>query len=140
MPIRIVRLILVPFFVLFAFSTSAALAQFSQSDRPLYFGYLELARESDEVTGGPITEYSAYAISVRSGEFPLVLYVLTGVFKGETFPLGAFRCDVEFTLLDTYTNDMRDIKCVQKTNTFGIIRETFLNMGSHGLYVQDFNY
>jgi hypothetical protein len=113
-------------------STVTASAQFAKAEVPVYLGWLEL---EEEYQAG--LEYGAYAITQKRGDTPVVLYMIISNFKGKTAVLGAFRCDTEFTVLETFTAGMRDIRCAEK-DLFGQVTTTTLRMGENGLYRQIF--
>ncbi|MBZ0217254.1 MAG: hypothetical protein K8F25_11910, partial [Fimbriimonadaceae bacterium] len=81
--------------------------------------------------------YGAYAIVQTGGENLPVVYVIFSSFKGKRAVHGAFRCDKEFAVQQTYTNGFYDIRCV-KQDVFGQKTVTLLRYGGSGLYEEHY--
>ena len=103
-------------------------AEFFRSPDDLYTGVLEL---SDDVMPG--SEYYANAIVRTFGENGPVIYVIFYNHKGEDRVLGAFRCDKQFEVMETMTNDLRDIRCVRE-NVFSEQTSVLLKADANGMY------
>ncbi len=125
--------IIIAFITLSYTPSFAQLQDFEESNDKLYVGWLDLAQEYD-----PLTEYGAYAIVWSGGENLPIFYTIFSDFKGKTSILGAFRCDKEFTVLESVTNGMRDIRCV-KQDVFGQKTTTILRFSDAGLYEEVFD-
>ena len=115
----------------FVLLASTACAEFSATEDRLFTEWPELHRDSQMIT----TEFQVHAI-VDAHTANKVMYVISGNFKGRVEVFGAAECGVEFTILDSFTNDMRDIRCVTEDGMFN--RKTYiLKMGDQGLYVRE---
>ncbi len=110
----------------------SASAKFQRSDEHLYFDALDLA-----IDPNPELEYSAYAIVMTGGQNLPVIYVITSNYKGKLSVLGSFRCDKEFTVMQSQTNGMRDILCARQ-DVFGRKTATSLRYTDKGLYEEYF--
>ena len=81
-------------------------AQFRKSDDKLFIDWPDLAQDYE-----PGSEFVIHAI-VPDGRSDQTIYVISRDWKGDLIPFGAFECGAEFTVLDSFTNGFRDIRCV----------------------------
>lgn len=119
-------------FVALILLVGAASARFQQTDDHIYHGVLDLSSNPN-----PEIEYGAYTIVQTGGSNLPVIYVITSNYKGNLSVLGAFRCDMEFTLQQSRTEGMRDILCV-KQDVFGRKTATSLRYNKNGMYEEKY--
>ncbi|WP_457650912.1 hypothetical protein [Profundibacter sp.] len=103
---------------------------FEASDDKLYVDYPDLAAEYT-----PGQEYTVHAIIESGTEQPQILYVISFNNKGALTPLGAFRCDTEFEVLNSTHNGLHDIRCT-RMNVFGEETTTRLQADETGVYIE----
>lgn len=118
----------IPLILALLIATPAA-AEFETTEDRLFTDWPQLHAYEREIQ----TEFQIHAI-VDSYIDNKIIYVISGNHKGRVDVFGSAECGVEFTILDSYTNDMRDIKCVRED---GLLHrsEFILKMGEGGLYV-----
>lgn len=109
-------------FLMMAASGARAGEAFTLSDSELFLGWLDLVANGEELyPGQPQREFGAYAIAESGTNMP-VIYVMFSSFKGRLTVHNAFRCDKEFTVLETHTNGFYDVRCAkQYTNSDDIV-------------------
>ncbi len=87
--------------------SSNAFAQFIKTDANAYIYSGDRDIEVSIMEGMPPT-VSVYAII----DLPIAFYVIYSANRFEYETLGAFQCNVEFTLLKTHSNGLYDFACV----------------------------
>ena len=85
---------------------SPAFAQFQGSGDRLFIDGPDLDEEYE-----PGAEFIIHAI-VPDGRPEQTIYVISRDRNGDLIPFGAFECGAEFTLLNSFTNGFRDIRCI----------------------------
>lgn len=87
-----------------------AAAQFVPDTREVFVSWPDLSVES--LQDG--AEYEVLAVVDTSSAFGATFYIITYTYKGRTFALGTFNCNHTFEVMQTSTNGLYDIVCVQK--------------------------
>lgn len=124
-------------FLMMAASGARAGEDFTLSDSELFLGWLDLAVNEDDLDPGqPQREFGAYAIAESGTNMP-VIYVMFSSFKGRLSVHNAFRCDKEFTVLESHTNEFYDVRCVKQYTDSDNIVSVLRYEGERG-YVEHF--